>query len=386
MIKEFQSNHDALGYYAVLELEHTADISLIKQNYRDMAKKWHPDYNKAENALEIFQKISVANDVLQDEEKRLIYDLLSCVYSQDDFPELGNIQPFKSESDSEDIRLLTIQELRGYLWKYQLKSRRFYCSYSEAVWTEFKTAALNWLLGWWCPVGIWKNIKVLKDNFDNVNDVNGNLKMLVHNAVAFYQNGKQPQAAYSAIIALNYAKDECKGYLQKFITLLGQKTPRPRKWNFLWLRLIQLSVPFLLLLSVLLSSSVSYVTEWDLMNLFHNKKKIDYYQEVNFGNRGSSVDDVVVGKILSIPVNRSDITQLYHLKSDNSVMYGPSEDFDILKTLAGQTTVRLTGISPDKVWARIMIDNGEIGFVKMDVLEKGIGKPIPEFSKIYKGE
>ena len=84
---DYSFHKDSLGYYAVLELDSQAGAEAVKQNYRELAKKWHPDYNKAENALEVFQKLSVAYDVLQDEHQRLIYDLLSCVYDGSGFPE-----------------------------------------------------------------------------------------------------------------------------------------------------------------------------------------------------------------------------------------------------------------------------------------------------------
>lgn len=67
-------------------------------------------------------------------------------------------------------------------------------------------------------------------------------------------------------------------------------------------------------------------------------------------------------------------------------MHGPSDTFDVLKNMAAQTTVRLTGISPDNIWVRILIDNGEMGFIKRDELAKGNGKPVPDFSKVYQPE
>ena len=63
-------------------------------------------------------------------------------------------------------------------------------------------------------------------------------------------------------------------------------------------------------------------------------------------------------------------------------MYGPSEEFDAIKTLKKDTTVRFTGYTPDNVWARVMIDNGELGFVPFSCVEQGIGKEIPFGSKI----
>ena len=106
--------------------------------------------------------------------------------------------------------------------------------------------------------------------------------------------------------------------------------------------------------------------------------------KVDFGARGQSVDDVVVGKILSIPVDKSDNSKLYYLTEEAKVMYGPSNEFDVIKVLKENTTIRLTGITPDNVWARIMIDNGETGFVHTNILKQGIGKEIPFGSAIVK--
>ena len=87
---------------------------------------------------------------------------------------------------------------------------------------------------------------------------------------------------------------------------------------------------------------------------------------------------------MSIPVDKSDISKLYHLQTAAKVMYGPGEDFDVLKELPAQTTVRLTGKTPDNAWSRVMIDNGEMGFVRGEVLEQGIGAEIPYGSEIFR--
>ena len=68
---------DPLGYYAILGVAYDASETEIKQNYRERAKLLHPDRNPGENALENFQKLSVAYDVLKDETSRLIYDLMA---------------------------------------------------------------------------------------------------------------------------------------------------------------------------------------------------------------------------------------------------------------------------------------------------------------------
>jgi hypothetical protein len=67
-------------------------------------------------------------------------------------------------------------------------------------------------------------------------------------------------------------------------------------------------------------------------------------------------------------------------------MYGPDKNFDVLAELSSGTTVRLTGYTPDEEWLRVMIDNGEMGFIPAGSLKKGIGKEIPENSKIFTGK
>ena len=72
------SSNEYKDYYAVLGVEKVAQISEIKQKFRKLALKYHPDRflqgNKAAEAK--FKEISEAYDVLSDEGKRAKYDLL----------------------------------------------------------------------------------------------------------------------------------------------------------------------------------------------------------------------------------------------------------------------------------------------------------------------
>ena len=64
-------------------------------------------------------------------------------------------------------------------------------------------------------------------------------------------------------------------------------------------------------------------------------------------------------------------------------MYGPDERFDVLTTYQAQRSVRITGYTTDNKWYRIMLDNGDMGYVLQDTLKQGIGsQPIPANSKI----
>jgi len=63
-------------YYEVLGISKTATKDEIKNVYRKLAMKYHPDRNKAPEAEERFKGISEAYAVLSDEQKRKQYDTL----------------------------------------------------------------------------------------------------------------------------------------------------------------------------------------------------------------------------------------------------------------------------------------------------------------------
>lgn len=61
-------------YYEILGVQKGADADEIKSAYRRLAKKYHPDLNKAPDAAEKFKEINEAYEVLGDEKKRANYD------------------------------------------------------------------------------------------------------------------------------------------------------------------------------------------------------------------------------------------------------------------------------------------------------------------------
>ena len=62
-------------YYATLGVPRTASDEEIKQAYRKLAMRFHPDRNNgSKQAEERFKEITEAYDVLRDPDKRAVYD------------------------------------------------------------------------------------------------------------------------------------------------------------------------------------------------------------------------------------------------------------------------------------------------------------------------
>jgi curved DNA-binding protein len=67
---------DFKDYYNIMGVARNAKQDEIKRAYKKLARKYHPDVNKADDAEARFKEVGEAYDVLKDPEKRAAYDQL----------------------------------------------------------------------------------------------------------------------------------------------------------------------------------------------------------------------------------------------------------------------------------------------------------------------
>ena len=71
--KSLQSDN-LLDYYVILQIEKTASQDEIKNQFRKLAKKWHPDRKQGDDAEKKMADINMAYEVLSNPQRRKMYD------------------------------------------------------------------------------------------------------------------------------------------------------------------------------------------------------------------------------------------------------------------------------------------------------------------------
>ncbi len=374
---------DALGYYRILKASPYDDISAIKRKYYERAKFWHPDHNEASNALEMFQKVAVAYDVLKDENLRRQYDLLSLVYREKDFPTLGSLKIYKNQAGKDDkaLRVLRQRRVLPNIKGSKIAETKDICNFREATVMVAKTSVANWLKGWWAPDAFGKNIAALQYNWRAVAAIDtDNLQLLVHNAVAYGQEKNIEMAwiyanqAYFLAEKLQYA--EAQTQLTRYIQELDfhpAKTVKLPSWQVRELKLRQSIIPFSVLLIVLffIGGKIS-----------HEYIPQGYFEQREIDGRLVAYD-MVDAHIMKVSSNIHSREYLYHLTQDCLFYHGPDERYEVMKRGTKEQTVRLEGYTPDKKWFKVILDNGESGYIQSKYLQKGIGYSVPFGSQVY---
>jgi molecular chaperone DnaJ len=90
-------------YYEVLSIGKNASPDEIKSAFRNLARQYHPDVSKEENAEEKFKEINEAYAVLSDDEKRAAYDR----YGHEGLNGMGGMPDFGGMGLDELLRMFT---------------------------------------------------------------------------------------------------------------------------------------------------------------------------------------------------------------------------------------------------------------------------------------
>lgn len=382
MSKKIYDNSD---YFKTLEVTQDSSEEAIRQKYRELAKFWHPDHNTDPKAMEMFQKISVAYDVLKDTKTRLKYILLSMVYGKKNFPDMNALLLIRNMHGQEDLNLRAFHliEITGKGIGHNSIDKIYYCSPYEAAGVVGNIAKHNWTYGFWGITAFFANIKAIIQNISRINKKEDNLLLFIHNALVYEAQGKKEEASTLLMLAKEIASREELSYIDQYMqTFDSSSYMSVQKWNFANLIKIQLFYPVLLIVALICGLGF-----FALQNI-HNKSKNEasVKQVVVFNNGQKIYSDVAVAKIFDIPIDVYDKQKLYHTIVDTEAMHGADKSFDVYKTVEKGTTVRVTGYTADEKWLRVMFDNGEMAFIEAKKLEQGIGNDIPLWSKIYKEE
>ncbi len=379
------SKYDALGYYAVLEVNPYDDAAVIKRQYYQKAKYWHPDHNTQPQAQDMFQKTSVAYNILQDKKTRLVYDLLSCVYNEKDFPPIGSLKIYKNQANKDDKALRVLKQ--RHCEAGGVRETKDICNIREAGNMVMSTAISNWLHGWWQKNGIYRTLNAIGYNMQTIYaDDEDNLKLLIHNAIAYEQEGDKEMAwIYAKQAELMQTADErVRDYLHKFIEMLDF---RPDKkvvlpyWNAAELKRRQYLFPIIAVLGLTLVIMFLLVQSglWQRGGEDENS----YYEVRRLGDT-LVPSDMIESRIMKTGSSPYDKEFIAHLSADCTLYYGPDKRYSPLREGVKEQTVRITGYTVDKKWYQIMLDDGVMGYVHRSNLEKGFGAPVPFGSQVYK--
>ena len=378
---------DTLGYYAVLGVAPDASTAVIKRQYYDRAKHWHPDHNSDPAAQDMFQRVSTAYDVLQDTHSRLIYDLLSCIYNKKDFPLIGSLKIYKNQKDKDDKALRVLKQY--HVKQGRVTETKDICNIREATGMALATSVSNWLKGWWGKCGWHNTLNALKGNLKAIYaDDADNIKLLVHNAIAYEQEHNIELAWIYAMQALRMTEQSyphLAELLTRFTEMLNYNPPKKVTipyWNVKMLKSQQLLFPTAVLAACMIAAIVLMLRAG--MLLPSESKVGRYYEERVFADGSRMASDTVVNRILKTDSSPYSKEYLMHFREECIIYHGPDEQYSVMQTAAKRQTIRVSGYTGDKRWAQIVLDNGEIGYVLSDCLRKGIGKAVPFGSKVYK--
>lgn len=89
---------NSLNYYEILEVSADSTSEEIKSAYRRLARKYHPDINKEQDAIDKFKMITLAYETLSNEQEREKYNILKGIFKKNTEP-TGKTSSQKAEEE-----------------------------------------------------------------------------------------------------------------------------------------------------------------------------------------------------------------------------------------------------------------------------------------------
>ncbi|HYD44955.1 MAG TPA: J domain-containing protein, partial [Phenylobacterium sp.] len=189
-----------LDYYRVLEVDYDADGEAIRAAYRRLARRWHPDQNPDDGAVERFQRLTEAYGALSDSERRARYDAERSRSTRPPPREAVRKRPIVCSDcgrPTAQPRLRTFRSVASYvIWSRIDKHEGVFCSAcAEAA--GLRASGLAALAGWWAPFGPMLTVVCIGLNASGGTGTRqSDHRLALFNASAFLE-GRNPALAFA---------------------------------------------------------------------------------------------------------------------------------------------------------------------------------------------
>lgn len=402
---------DPKGYYVALGIAEDASTDDIKSAFRSKAKRLHPDYNPSPIAAKQFHRLHEAYETLSDPTKRAAYDRgwrtvsggigsggmgggasnnnASETKAKPEPKSQPKPEPPKQEKpkDAEvkrpqaaeqpemcqcgkitaQPRYIIFDMVWGQLTKTNRKSiSGVYCR-TCADKAAIRASFITWFAGWWAwPNGPKETVKAL------INNIRGgrkpperNAKLLIKQAKAFKARGDMQLARACAEQALAFASNA--GLRREVDSLLMSLSSFPARgikdrWHNPGL------TPFIQLAPVIVVAAILSMS----LSLSAPMSMIGYVKSA--WNNLTAPDAMDASPPTNAKLD-TDIRsgRIYAVKTDDLVVRtGPSENYRIDTQLERGSVVMVTEQDSSGRWVRVLLHDGNSGFVQAKGLTPNI--------------
>ena len=178
--------------------------------------------------VKTIQKLSIAYDVVGNQQNRLIYDILSLVYNKENYPDIEAIAPYSDDDEGVDVCVVDLTEVISKIIGYKRAQKYKIATYKTALKLNAKVSLVNWLAGWWHHKGMFLNIKAIVHNFKNPVSKHETLKIMLHNMVAYAKKSQHVLSVKCAIKAKSMLAEQDKKLVDEFISGFNVRASAPK--------------------------------------------------------------------------------------------------------------------------------------------------------------